>query len=216
MGLLKDLTNKKFGLLKVISRSENGADKKPFWLCKCACGNTKSIRGACLVNGDTQSCGCISKQNRKRFALQRTITHECSKTRIYSIWKNMRQRCFNKKCTHYKYYGGRGITMCPQWLTFENFLSDMGHPPSKDHTIERIDVHKGYNKENCKWILSKNQGLNKTNNRLITFKGETKILKEWEFITGIHCRTITSRIKAGWSVEDALTVKAYCNTYKSS
>lgn len=91
-------------------------------------------------------------------------------------------------------------------MKFENFLKDMGHPPSKYHSIDRINPNDNYHQKNCRWILLSKQGMNTRNNRKITFNGVTRILKEWEFITGIHRRTISSRIdKLGWSVERALT-----------
>lgn len=210
MGTLIDLIGHKFGLLTVIRRSHNTYDNKPSWLCKCACGNEHAVRSSSLRNGDCKSCGCLGKQNQRRFKLKRTTTHDCSKTKIYSIWRNMRQRCFNPKCTSYKYYGAKGINICPRWMKFENFLADMGHPPSKHHSIERINSSGNYEPTNCKWILLSKQGLNTRQNRRITFNGETRILIEWSFITGLHRRTISSRIdKMGWSVERALTERPY-------
>lgn len=85
---------------------------------------------------------------------------------LYNRWHCMRQRCLYKSSTSYKYYGGRGITVCERWLDFKNFVSDMGLPPTKKHTIDRIDNTKGYEKDNCRWVTMAQQNRNKRNSGL--------------------------------------------------
>lgn len=206
MGTFVDLTGLKFGFLTVKHRGNNKKDRRITWICECICGNQKEIAAASLRNGDTKSCGCYAIQQSRKNLLKSNITHNCSKNRIYSIWKNMRQRCLNKKCISYKYYGAKGISYDPSWQNFENFLNDMGHPPSKKHQLERIDSTQNYSKDNCIWILPQFQNLNRSSNRKITFKGKTRLLKEWSDLLGIHKTTIASRLdKLGWSVEKSLT-----------
>jgi len=86
---------------------------------------------------------------------QNSVTHghECGyqKSSTYSTWDAMKQRCSNPNCKSYPRYGGRGITVCERWLTFENFLADMGERSTNQH-IHRIDNDGSYGSENCEWI----------------------------------------------------------------
>lgn len=78
----------------------------------------------------------------------------------YNSWHNMLFRCRNKTASNYPYYGGRGIVVCDRWLQFKNFLEDMGERPSKEYTLDRIEVNGNYCKENCKWATKKEQRAN--------------------------------------------------------
>lgn len=86
-------------------------------------------------------------------------THGMSRSPTYVCWNNMIQRCTNENRQDYQYYGGIGITVCSEWYKFKNFLEDMGIKP-KDLTLDRIDVDKGYYKENCRWATRHEQRLN--------------------------------------------------------
>lgn len=108
-----DLTGNRYGHLTVIK--ENGRiGKNILWLCRCDCGNEINVIPYNLKNGHTQSCGCVSGSNR--------ITHHKSKSRLYRIWRHIKSRCLNENVPHYKYYGGRGISLCEEWTnSFEKF-----------------------------------------------------------------------------------------------
>ncbi len=176
-------------------------NKVAMWLCKCNCGQTTIVRGNSLGNGNTKSCGCLSREKTRK----RLEKHGCSKTKIYDIWKAMIQRCVNPKAQAYKNYGGRGISVCKRWRKFENFLEDMGKQlPGQQ--IDRIDNNKSYCKSNCRWSTRKQQQRNKRNNRLITFRGQTKCLIEWSEKLGIDYQVIRIRLRQlNWSIEKALT-----------
>jgi hypothetical protein len=126
------------------------------------------------------------------------------RTPTYSSWANMKTRCDNKTFFSYTEWGGRGISYDPRWKKFEAFIEDMGERP-EGTTIDRIDNSLGYYKENCRWATPKEQSNNTRRNRYIEFNGVTKTLQQWEDELNIGRRTISERIKRGWSVERALT-----------
>ena len=119
----------------------------------------------------------------------------------------MLSRCYNPSVERYPIYGGRGIKVCERWRGengYEAFRADMGmRPPG--HSIERIDSDGDYTPENCKWATAKQQANNTSRNRRLTCKGRTQNLCEWAREIGIKPLTIHQRLKAGWSVEKALT-----------
>lgn len=102
-------------------------------------------------------------------------------TRIYHIFLDMKQRCLNPKCRHYKNYGARGVTICSEWLedfmTFYNWSMENGY--TETLTIDRIDVNGNYCPENCRWVTLSEQQNNRRSCRMITYKGKTQNLKAW-------------------------------------
>ena len=142
-----DMIGKTFLNLTVIRRA--GSDKRhaALWECKCSCGNTKVIRGASLRRGMTTSCGCIQIERSRKSS----TTHGMSKTPIYQVWADMKQRCLNSKDAAYSDYGGRGIQVSGDWLIFENFYNDMNQTYEKGLELDRIDNEKGYSVSNCRW-----------------------------------------------------------------
>ena len=134
-------------------------------------------------------------------------THRLSHTHVYRCWASMNQRCRNKNTIQYRYYGGRGITVCDKWKDFSGFLEDMGMPPDGEHTIDRIDNEKGYFLGNCRWLNRRLQSRGRRVVRLFEFRGELLTIGEWSIKTGIPERTIANRIAAGWTINTALTKK---------
>lgn len=135
----------------------------------------------------------------------------------YSSWYNMIYRCENKNAIRYHRYGGRGICVCERWRTsFENFLADMGHRPSLDHSIDRIDNDGNYEPGNCRWATRKEQGLNRPGCGLpivslaslrngLTWRGRTLSIARWAKVTGKSSTQIRKRLKRGWSVDKTLS-----------
>jgi len=135
------------------------------------------------------------------------------KIRLFRIWTSIKTRCFNPNDHAYPKYGGRGITLCDDWLNFKNFY-DWAHKSGYEEnlTIERKNVNDGYYRENCTWITRGEQASNRTNTKKLTYKGQTKTMKLWSKITGIEYPTIHARItKYGWSVEKTLSTPSTIN-----
>lgn len=201
-----DLTGRHFGYWKVIKRCGNTKGGKPTWLCECKCGTNKIIRGDILKNGGSKSCGCMTKklQDEKR------VTHGKTGTRLYKIWNQMIQRTTNSKVRDYKYYGGRGITICKDWKesfeVFHKWANENGY--AENLTIDRIDNSKGYQPDNCRWTTRKEQSNNTRYNHYLTYHGKTKTITDWAKDTGIKRCVLYERInKLGWDAQKALTTE---------
>lgn len=122
-------------------------------------------------------------------------------SKCYWAWSRIKQRCYNPKHGKYPNYGGRGIKVCDRWLdSFENFLIDMGEPPSSKHSIDRISSNGDYEPLNCRWATVYEQNINKRNSIIITLNGETKTLVEWSLETGFNYRTLLKRLANGWDI----------------
>ena len=212
---VQDLTGKKFGRLTVIKYL--GSDTKwreSQWLCSCECGNVTVVTSRRLNKGITKSCGCLVGE----LASSRFTTHGLSTTRIYNIWKEMRDRCYNKKSSGYYLYGDRGIKICDEWLIkgpngendgfkkFNDWAINNGY--ADNLTIDRIDPNKNYCPENCRWISGKTQSNNRRNNHYIRLNLGLKefiyTISEWAEISKIPHSTIRSRLRIGWSEFDAI------------
>lgn len=142
-----DLTGQRFGRLVVLQEAGHNRSKKTRWICRCDCGAAVTTCTAYLRNGDTTSCGCGATSN--------GLTHGHKRmgkaSRTYRIWSGMLTRCTNKNAKDYKFYGGKGISVCDRWHDFENFLHDMGEAPA-GASIDRIDANRGYEPSNCRWL----------------------------------------------------------------
>ena len=202
MGKRIDLTGQRFGRLVVLDFFDYDHNHKALWKCQCDCGNQKVVRANELRAGKTQSCGCLHKQQLS----ERVKKHGGRGTRLFNIWKNMKARCYNPKNEKYVIYGERGITVCEEWIhDFEKFRDwALSHGYQEHLTIDRIDVNGDYCPENCRWGTALQQARNKQHNHLITYKNETKTLSEWAEQFHVDHRTISRRLKVGWSIKEAL------------
>jgi len=165
---MQDLKGRRFGRWIVLKPD---SDKKDHCTCRCDCGTEKSVFRYDLLSGKSKSCGCL---NRDIF-LKMVTTHGKSYTSIYHVWNGMNERCYNHKSKSYKNYGGRGISVCPKWHSFEGFYEDVGDVP-KGKTIDRIDNDGNYCLENLRFATPTEQNRNQRTykNNILGIKGVKK------------------------------------------
>lgn len=178
----------KFGRLEILGIFKKG--RSNVCSCLCDCGKTKYIAINSIRKGLTKSCGCL----RAEMCAKRHLKHGLDGTKEHKTWVGIKQRCLNKNCRDYKDYGGRGITVCDRWVeSFQNFLDDIGKKPSPEYSIERVDVDKGYEPGNVKWIPMNQQALNKRNSVRISWEGKSMRLEEWATEKGLSKFTVRAR-----------------------
>ncbi len=191
-----DLTGQRYERLAVISQAP-ARGKDTFWLCRCDCGTELEVRTSNLRRGNTGSCGC-----RQRDAV---TTHGFSNAPEYKPWAAMIERCTNPESPTWPRYGAKGITVHPSLTTIEGFIAEIGPRPSPEHTCDRINNKGHYEPGNIRWATHVVQCRNRSSNRLIDYDGRTQCLAAWTEETGIKEGTIAARLRAGWSVERALS-----------
>lgn len=159
MGRYIDLTGQRFGRLIVTGSVPNPSktNRAKRWRCVCDCGNCITTRGDGLRSGRTVSCGCYREEQR----LKAVTKHGGHNTRLYTAWNNMLSRCVYKNAKNNKDYGGRGISVCEEWLEFENFRDwAMANGYTDNLTIERKNVDGNYEPGNCTWVTAQEQMFN--------------------------------------------------------
>jgi len=173
----KDLVGEVFSQLTVIEQAEDyvSTDGKHHaqWLCRCSCGKMCVASASNLRTGNTKSCGHIVKDH--------SVRHGGRHTRLYSIWTNMKDRCYNPNTDTYNSYGRRGITVCEEWKNdfgvFRDWALENGYDDSL--TIDRIDNDGNYCPENCRWVDAKTQANNRRSSVYVTVDGITRSLAAW-------------------------------------
>ena len=188
------LIGKKFHRLMVLKEIGRNKHGKIIWQCMCDCGNTTETLGVYLRNGDTKSCGCFGIEQR----ILKVKKHGMSRKKIsaYETWKGMNARCNNPNHKKYPDYGGRGIKVCDRWKDFNLFFEDMGHKPTKSHSLDRFpDMDGDYSSENCRWATDYQQSRNKRNNRWFDHAGKKMIMEDWAKYFNIHMSTLWEHLK---------------------
>lgn len=176
-----NLVGEKYGRLTVVEfvKLEN---HKTFWKCVCDCGLTVIAKGNSLRTGNTKSCGCLRRENTAELGKSH-VTHGEShgnRTRLYTIWCGMRQRCNNPNREAYPLYGGKGVKLCKEWEDYQAFKEwAMSNGYGDNLCIDRIDASKGYCPENCRWITASENtaraNKNHTTRKVIRGEGLSKV-----------------------------------------
>lgn len=160
-----NLTGQDFGRLRVLSIIRRDVGGNAIWKCVCICGEFTFVRVSSLKGGHTKSCGCLRRErafeqgSQAHLRIKHGHARRSGWSREYRCWVHMIERCTNKNAENWKYYGGRGIKVCKQWLKFENFLADMGSRPAGT-SIGRFRDKGDYKPGNCKWMTPKEHGAN--------------------------------------------------------
>jgi hypothetical protein len=164
-----DLTGQTFGRWLVQSKSQQ-RDGRAYWNCVCVCGTSRKVASRGLRSGESRSCGCLNNElvvvNTAKFKFKHGHALGHTMTRTYSSWVSMRRRCLNPTDKDFARYGGRGITICERWTTYENFLADMGERP-EGKTLDRYpDKNGNYENGNVRWATPEEQANNRRPRRL--------------------------------------------------
>ena len=202
---MTELTGQTFNRWTVIG-SARFINRKSFSLCRCECGVERDVRHDQLTRGISKSCGCWKSEVSRRQIIEISTTHgQSSKTRTYSIWKDMRKRCLNHASKNYKNYGGRGISVCQRWSSFENFFEDMGHAPEA-MTLDRINNDGNYEPSNCRWATKKTQMNNMRSNVKLLHNGAWLTIKQLSEAVDVSYHKLYQRLfRLGWPLNKAIT-----------
>lgn len=181
----------RFGKLTIVEQVGKDKYYRKLYLCKCDCGNTTIVNENKLKTGNTKSCGCLKKE--------RLTKHGLSKTKLYNVYQQMIERCYNPNCKNYKKYGANGITVCPEWhekdkgfIAFYNWAIDSGY--KEGLTIDRINGKGNYEPSNCRWATYEQQNTNlkisKNNKSGYVGCFYLKKYKKWLANISIHNKTV--------------------------
>lgn len=173
-------------MLTVIKKSGRDSSRNILWECRCDCGRAVSVTAHALRTSRI-SCGCTNQG-----------THHKTNTRLYAIWTSMKRRCYNPHDKSYqKWYGAKGIKMCDEWkndfMSFHDWSISNGYNDTL--SIDRIDCNGNYEPSNCRWVTSQVQAINKSNNVLLTYNGETLTVTDWARRLNVAQATIKRRFE---------------------
>lgn len=176
---MRDASGEKYNRLTLVSFDHKDSRGKPYYLCRCECGNTIIARLDCIKSGNTKSCGCFHAESAGHRLSDALRKHNGTGTRLYKIFKGMHYRCNAKGRRAGKQYADRGIKVCEEWSDFAVFREwalAAGYDDTK--TIDRVNVDGDYEPGNCRWATRAQQAANKTNTLTIKLHGETIRLKD--------------------------------------
>jgi hypothetical protein len=185
----RNVTGQKFGMLTAQRRLGTRC-RNSLWLFQCDCGAAHESLLCHVTSGKTQSCGCMRSSKRSKM-----FVHGETHTPLHEIWKSMRQRCSNPKNKRFARYGGRGITVAPEWgdyVAFRDWAMANGYAPGL--SIEREDNDSGYSPDNCRWTTMGEQARNKISNRIVVVEGKPMSMIEASEAVGIPYSRLRARL----------------------
>lgn len=198
---LNNIAGRRFGHWLVIERAPNNAGRRTAWYCVCDCGKEKIVASCHLMSGASTNCGC----SKPKGSAINTYNGGSRSHPLYQTWCGVVQRCCNSNCPQYRDYGGRGITICPEWRNdFWAFVAALGPKPSPCHQIDRIDNNRGYEPGNCRWATSAEQALNTRRNRFVVYRGAKMPLISAVRLAAIPYSRAKWRLDHGASDDEAL------------
>ena len=172
--------------------------------CLCVCGAQTTIPIYRLYSGNTKSCGCLKRNvlgDHRRLHGRANSRLKGYTDRTYGIWQAMKDRCSNSNRKDWHRYGGRGISVCPEWQeSFSCFIADMGNAP-EHMTIDRIDVNRNYTKDNCRWASLAEQAKNQRKCIRYTLEGRTQNVSEWAKEWGVWWAQAKRRLDATGAIK---------------
>lgn len=175
----KDLSGMRFGRLTAIETVGINKHRNYLWKCLCDCGKERVFPSGKLISGRATHCGCLTTEIKRKIASKHGITAG-GKPRTFVIWNGMKLRCFNPKSISYPRYGARGISVCEEWMVFENFHNwaiNNGYDDGKE--IDRIDPNGDYCPENCHWISQHLNRIKQRTTRNIEVEGKILSITAW-------------------------------------
>lgn len=195
-----DISGKKFGRLTAIMYM-----RKSRWKCRCECGRENSATYTNLTQGIVQSCGCFRIEQVRARLTKHGHSRIGHRSKEYSAWNKMKDRCHRVTDKNYSRYGAKGIRVCDEWLhDFPKFLAHIGPCPDTKMSIDRIENSKGYEPGNVRWATRKVQSANRTNCRYLEHDGKKMTIAEWADSIGMKREKLYQRINYGLSVGEAL------------
>lgn len=202
-----DITGMRFGRWVVLEKAGIDKRRQMLWSCQCDCGNVKIVAGDSLRGGRTHSCGCITvEESIKRIKHGEARRLDNDKSKLYRVWTGMRSRCNTPKHRSFHNYGGRGISVCPEWDNYSAFKEwAMTNGYFEGCNIDRIDCNGNYEPNNCRLVAPIVNANNRRNNRILSLNEESHTVAEWARILDINVGTIYTRLVRGHSVSEALS-----------
>lgn len=200
MGVLKDITGKRYGKLVV-----TGYAGKGHYHCICDCGEERDVLRGNLVKGRQTSCGCYVREiNSKRMT-----THGESKSHLYIVWAAMKRRCYNPNSKDYKNYGGRGIILCPEWkenfTLFRDWAIKNGYKQGLQ--IDRKDTNGNYEPSNCRWVTQIENENNRRDTKKVIYNNKQYTLRQLADEFKISRSVLYDRIYGnGFTVDEAVNL----------
>lgn len=202
-----NIIGSRFGYFIVQEILETTAKNGRFVLCQCDCGAMKKVRLKSIKNGGTKSCGCLNK----RLIVERLLVHGLSKHPLHKVWDSMIDRCTRPKCNQYKDYGGRGITVCKEWMdsfmSFYNWAILNGWQSGLQLDKDKKGNGFVYGPESCCFLTPKDNCRKKRNNHVIEYNGVKKCIAEWcEIYSTPYFLTRQRIVRDGWDFEKAFNI----------